>query len=190
MDTIIPPLEPLETATRTGTARADALVVAAWTDHHEELYAFLVRTTRSPEAAEDLLQESFLRLTREARASRAPDNVRAWLYRVAANLAVSRGRRLQSAVRWLTGAGARAARPQLDEAPETTYLARETRAELVRALDSVGPDARAALLLASEGFTGIEIAGAIGRSDSATRTLMSRARLRLRETLDPAEGVR
>jgi len=166
------------------------MVVAAWADHHEELYAFLVRTTRSPEAAEDLLQEAFLRLTREARAGRAPDNVRAWLYRVAANLAVSRGRRLQSALRWLTGAGARAARPGVDQAPEATYLARESRAELVGALDVLGTDARSALLLASEGFTGLEIAAAIGRSGAATRTMMSRARLRLRETLDPAEDVR
>ena len=77
------------------------MVVDAWTDHHQELFAFLVRTTRDPEVAEDLLQESFLRLTREIRAGRAPDNVRAWLYRVGANLAVSRGRRISAALRGL-----------------------------------------------------------------------------------------
>ena len=76
-------------------------MVTAWTDHHAEVYAFLVRTTRDPEVAEDLLSEAYLRLTREVRAGRAPDNTRAWLYRVGANLAVSRGRRLSAAFRGL-----------------------------------------------------------------------------------------
>ena len=70
-------------------ATANAVVVAAWTAHHEELFAFLVRNPRPSGVAEDLLQEAFLRLTTEVRADPAPDNVRAWLYRVAANLATT-----------------------------------------------------------------------------------------------------
>ena len=48
--------------------------------------------TRDREAAEDLLQETFIRLITETRAGRPPEQVRAWLYRVAANAAISRGR--------------------------------------------------------------------------------------------------
>ena len=96
---MITPLEAVETAGAHRAAAADALVVAAWADHHAEVYAFLVRTTRDPAVAEDLLSESYLRLTTEIRAGRSPDNIRAWLYRVGANLAVSRGRRLSAAFR-------------------------------------------------------------------------------------------
>lgn len=190
MDTTIPPLEPVDATTRSVGARADATVVDAWTAHHEEVYAYLVRTTRDPAAAEDLLQEAYVRLLRETRAGRAPDNTRAWLYRVAANLAVSRGRRLGTAIRWLAGSGRRAAQPATDDPPEAALLAREGSSELVGALASVKPDARAALLLAAEGFTGAEIAAAIGRSEAATRTLMCRARLQVRSGLARAEVVR
>lgn len=189
VDTTIPPLEPVDAVTRSAAARADAVVADAWAAHHDEVFAFLVRSTRDTEAAEDLLQETFLRLLREARAGRTPDNVRAWLYRVAANCAVSRGRRLQTAIRWLAGGGRRAAQPGTEDPPEAGVIAREARADLVGALGVLRPDARSALLLAAEGFTGAEIAAAIGRSEAATRTLMCRARLQVRSGLARAEVV-
>ena len=152
MDPVTSPVEAVDTAAARRMALADAPVVAAWTDHHEEVYAFLVRTTRSPEVAEDLLQEAFLRLTREIRAGRTPDNVRAWLYRVGANLAVSRGRRISTALRGIVRIGSTSAPPTTTITPETSYLQREGRADLLAVLRDLGPDARAALLLSSEGF--------------------------------------
>jgi RNA polymerase sigma-70 factor (ECF subfamily) len=171
------------------TAQADALVVAAWTAHHAEVFAFLVRTTRDPEVAEDLLQEAYLRLTREVRADRTPDNTRAWLYRVGANLAVSRGRRLSAAFRGIVRIRSTAP-PMTTQTPEAGYLAREGRANLVGVLADLDPGARAALLLSSEGFSGAEIAAAIGRSEAATRTLLCRTRVRVRSRLESAEAVR
>ncbi len=73
-------------------------VIAAYERHRDELQGYLVRVTRDPEAAEDLVQEAFLKLLVETRDRQAPDNVRAWLYRVATNAAVSRGRRLRTAI--------------------------------------------------------------------------------------------
>jgi RNA polymerase sigma-70 factor (ECF subfamily) len=190
VDPLLSPLEAVAAAGAHRAALADAAVVAAWADHHGEIYAFLLRTTRDPEVAEDLLSESFLRLTTECRAGRSPDNVRAWLYRVAANLATSRGRRLSAAVRGLvrlrsTGGGAAVA-----EAPEAAYLAREGRTGLMAALADLPPDARAALLLSAEGFSGAEIAAAIGRSEPATRTLLCRTRVTVRRRLEQTEASR
>ena len=182
------PLEPVDiAATR---AAVDPAIAAAWADHHAELFAFLVRATRQPDVAEDLLQDAFMRLTREMRAGRTPDNVRAWLYRVGANLAISRGRRLSSAVRGLVRLQGPAEAYHASDAPEAGYLQREAHAVLLRLLDSVGPDARTALLLSSEGFSGREIAAAIGRSELATRTLLTRTRLKLRQGLESAEADR
>lgn len=184
------PLEAADTASVHRSAEADALVEAAWTTHHAEVFAFLVRTTRDPEAAEDLLQESYLRLTTEIRAGRAPDNTRAWLYRVGANLAVSRGRRLSAAFRGIVKIRSTSAPPTTTFTPEASYLGREGRANLLAALADLGPDARAALLLSAEGFTGAEIAAAIGRTDAATRTLLCRTRVLVRQRLEGAEAVR
>jgi RNA polymerase sigma factor (sigma-70 family) len=190
VEPVTSPLEAVDAAGATRTAQADAVVVAAWTDHHEEIFAFLVRTTRDPEVAEDLLQEAYLRLTREARADRTPDNIRAWLYRVSANLATSRGRRLAAAFRSIAKLGAPSSTLPSENLPETGYLHREGRSELVGVLVDLNPGARAALLLASEGFSGAEIAAAIGRSEAATRTLLCRTRLRVRGRLESPEAAR
>lgn len=190
MDPVSAPIQPVGAVGAQRRAAVDTAVVTAWTDHHQEIYAFLVRTTRDPQSAEDLLQETYLRLTREVRAGRAPDNTRAWLYRVAGNLATSRGRRIAASFRGLVRIATAAGPARTADAPEAGYLQRESRSALLGALADLGPDARAALLLASEGFTGAEIAAAIGRTEAATRTLLCRTRLRVRQRLEPAEAVR
>ncbi len=65
----------------------------AYEQYREEIVRFLRVRTRDAEAAEDLTHETFLRLHREVIEGRGPTDPRAWLYRVAANLATSRGRR-------------------------------------------------------------------------------------------------
>jgi len=167
----------------------EAFVLDAFTMFHAEIYSFLRRTTRSESVADDLVQEAFLRLMSEARAGRRPEQVRAWLYRVASNLAVSRGRRASTAVRWIREHGLETAR-RTTESPETTYLSTERTSMLESALSSLGVDARAALLMSAEGFSGEEIASAIGRTHAATRTLLSRARVKVRLVLESASADR
>jgi len=68
-------------------------------------------------------------------------------------------------------------------------LGRERTAALDAALATLPADARTALLLSAEGFSGEEIAAAISRSHSATRTLLSRARVRVRLQLEQHGGA-
>ena len=66
----------------------------------------------------------------------------------------------------------------------------EERATVVRdAVASLPRVERAALVLAAEGYAGREIARAIGRSEGATRTLMCRARSRLRSELVATDAL-
>ena len=53
---------------------------------------------------------------------------------------------------------------------------------------SVEPNARTGLVMAAEGYTGREIALALGRSEVATRALLFRARVRMRQSLLLAEA--
>lgn len=155
------------------------LVALSYDKHNRELFGFALRASRDVETAEDLVHEAFIRLIVEMDAGRTPDNIRAWLFRVVANLAVSGGRRLTVAKRQL---GALVT-VETVAGPEPAYLDAERNSDLDAILGELGADARTALLMAASGFNGMEIADAIGRSANATRTLMCRARLQLRERL-------
>jgi len=187
-DLMRPSLVEVEGAAATSPFDGHATVIAAFESYHAELYNFLRRSTRDEDAAEDLLQESYLRLTREVGSGRTPENVRAWLYRVASNLAISRGRRRTTAFAWMSRYGRNAEDPI--ESPESVVLGRERTSALDAALAVLPADARTALLLSAEGFSGAEIAEAIGRSHGATRTLLTRARVRMRSELEQRGDAR
>lgn len=163
--------------------RAD-YVMAAYDEHQRRLTSFAYALTRDADAADDLVQEAFLRLVKQHAAGHPPDNVLAWLYRVCSNLATSRGRRGVVARRFVQHAP-----PPADEvAAEVEVLRRDMGEALVAALGILTDDAKTALIMAANGYSGREIADALGRTETATRTLMFRARERLRTFL-VAEGV-
>lgn len=157
--------------------------MAVYDAHHRDLLAFARALVRDPEVAEDLVADAFLRLIKEIRAGRAPSEARGWLYRVVANLVVSRGRRLRTAQRFLT----RLVDRRVQESPEQSMARSEIRGDLLEALATLPRDGRIALVMAARGSSGQEIAAALGKSESATRTALYRARFRLREQL--SEGV-
>jgi RNA polymerase sigma-70 factor, ECF subfamily len=150
----------------------------AYADHAEALRNHLAVYTRDAVAAEDLLHETFVRLLTELAAGRAPRHVRAWLFRVATNLAASRARH--------TGVARRHApqlvRHELAASPEEELIEREAAGALTRRLAHLPEDVRTALILSAHGFSGAEIARRIGRSQLATRSLISRHRSRLRHS--------
>jgi RNA polymerase sigma-70 factor (ECF subfamily) len=163
---------------------ADDAVVEIYESVHAELYSFIARSIRDDAEAEDLLQEAFLRLTREARAGRLPEQSRAWLYRVATNLIVSRSRRRGTVTRWLERFGKSEDNASIGESPEAGLIQRERAGDLERALAVLPADARLGLLLSGQGFSGAEIATALGRSNAATRTLLCRARVKVRAVME------
>jgi RNA polymerase sigma-70 factor (ECF subfamily) len=163
-------------------ATLDAWIETAYRDHAAAIHAVALRSTRDPEAAADVTQEVFLRLFTEARAGRSPDNVRAWLYRASANLIVSRARRATVARRFAPLFLCR----DTPAEPDAISIDREQHSALALALSTLPAIERTALLMAAQGASGIEIAGYVGRSEAATRTMMCRARLRLRITLTEA----
>ena len=96
----------------------NGIVEAAYGAHRARLIRYLTGVTRDASVAEDLVQDAFVRLTIEAGAGRAPDDVGAWLHRVAHNLAMSRGRHLSVADR----RESELARPARPDSPEEIAL--------------------------------------------------------------------
>lgn len=159
-----------------------SLVSTAFAEHAGELRAYLVRSIRDPAAADDLVQEAFVRLLSETAAGRPPLHARAWLFRVATNLAASRARRHMVAAR----RAPELVRREVVPSPEEVLIEREGARSLGNRLAALPPHVRAALVLSAHGFSGAEIARYIGRSELATRSLICRQRRRLRSATVPA----
>lgn len=158
---------------------ATRIVEAAWTEHGPALNAYLLSLTRDPSVAEDIAQEAFLRLTREAGAGRTPDNIGGWLHRVATNIAMSRARHNQVVDRFAPALFDR----RVGESPEDEVMRRERDKLLHEALEGLSATDRRAVVMAAQGYAGPEIARALARTQAATRTLLCRARARLRGNL-------
>ncbi|MDZ3822849.1 MAG: sigma-70 family RNA polymerase sigma factor [Pseudoxanthomonas sp.] len=162
-------------ALRRGCPAALARVYDAWAG---VVYALALRVLGQREAAEDLVQDLFLRLPRASGRFRGEAPFGAWLRRLAANATVDRLRErrrllpLDEARAELAGrAGDDAARVDADV--------------LLRRLS---PSARLVLLLhAVEGWTHEELAVLFGQSPSWSKSLLSRALRRLRSGLPATE---
>ena len=150
---------------------AEALVAR----HAQAVYRLAYARTGSREDAEDVTQETFLRLVRTAPEFADEDHCRAWLLRVAMNCA---GDLFRSAWR-------RHTRP-LEEAEQVPAPEEGGVLEAVLAL----PERyRAPIhLFYYEGLATAEIAAVQGKSEGAVRTRLSRARTMLRGVLEECES--
>ena len=155
---------------------ADSIVEQAYTDQYPALRRRITALTRDPATAEDIAQEAFVRLMVEVRAGEVPDNIGGWLWRVAHNLVVSRGRRIAVADR----RRAELLPESFGASPEMLAIRAEAEREVLEALDELDATGRTAVTMAAWGVSGPEIAEAIGRTNNATRTLLCRARARVR----------
>jgi RNA polymerase sigma factor (sigma-70 family) len=142
--------------------------------HYEGVYRLLFRLSGSAEEAADLAQETFLRLYRQRFPSWREHDMRAWLYRVAVNLAYNtlrsgqRRERRQQAV-------ARMADPGGPDPAETAVRTEEQ--ESVRHVLAELPARQSKLLLLYyAGLSYQELAQAVGVAAGSVGTLLSRAK--------------
>ncbi len=180
-------------ATAAGTVAETALVEALragdedafeeiFRRHYPVVYGVLLRLTGSPEEAEDLAQEVFLRLYQRPLAGGDGANLGGWLYRVATNLGFNalraRQRRRARLLRW-----ARLEQPlgQSDPGPADDAERRFEAAAVRQALLGLSERDRVALVLRSSGVSYTEIAAAVGVRPGSVGTILARAERALRE---------
>jgi RNA polymerase sigma-70 factor (ECF subfamily) len=138
------------------------------------LHAYLVHATGSQSAAEDLLQEAYLRLIRADVRVNDENHRKNYLFRIATNLLRDRFRRRRPPADELTEA-----RDPADQAADI-----QRRSDLSKALRELTPRERQLLWLAYvEGMSHHEIAAASGLKSGSIRPLLFRARRRMAEVL-------
>jgi RNA polymerase sigma-70 factor (ECF subfamily) len=154
--------------------------------HRAAVVRYLARYTGDPDLAEDLAQETFVRLRDRPPADRSEP--RRWLFTVATNLARDAhrvARRRGELVR------ERVDRLPLGDPPPDPARAveREEVGSRVRAALAALPERdRTILLMREEGFTHREIADAVGTTTKSVGTMIARALDRMAGALEPEAG--
>lgn len=162
---------------------------AIYAAYRGPIYGFLARLSGRRDLAEELLQETFVRLGARATGLAEDTRIAAWLYTVARNLHVSH-------CRMTALDAARVDRASLEEPPRTAtpfdeVSAGQTRARLEAALARLPETYREVLLLvAVERLEPAEAATVVGVSSETLRQRLSRARTMMRDALAEVPAAR
>jgi RNA polymerase sigma-70 factor (ECF subfamily) len=146
------------------------------------LLGFLTRSLGSRVEAEDLVQETFVKVFQGAADYQQEGRFASWLFKIAGNLLRSRIRR-RKIVRFISFDPAE---HDVAEAPhgEQELRQRELREALAKALDSLPKRQQAAFVLRYDAqLSQAEIATQLQTTVSAVETLLHRAKLALREQM-------
>lgn len=155
-------------------------VSALFDTYHEAIFAYLYRLLNDAQWAHDLTQETFLRVYRTRERLAEVNNERAWIYRIASNLAFNALKR-RGRFSWLPWReGDAAAEPALISGNPAGRV--REQAHVAYALSTLSPTYRAPLLLYSRyDFSVREIAQTLDISESAVKTRLFRARQMFRD---------
>ncbi len=163
--------------------RAEVVDIAALVEAYASLLFRVAHSVlRNAAEAEDTVQDTFVRVMQQRRRLPEVRDMRVWLVRITWNLAQDRRRRIRPGqmdglfVEQLVGPG-----PSAEQALSES----EQMRRVLLAIDALPKLERQVLLLATVEELGTgEIASICGRSESAVRALLFRARTRLRERLE------
>jgi RNA polymerase sigma-70 factor, ECF subfamily len=154
---------------------------AVFEENRGKLFRIAYRMLASPDEAEDVVQEAWLRWSRAgAEVARTPQ---AWLVTTTTRLCIDRLRQLRAERErytgpWLPEPLVAGAAPAADQQAE---LASELSVALLAVLERLAPEERAAFLLREVFETGYgDIAVILGKSEAACRQIVSRASKRVR----------
>ncbi|PYI52401.1 RNA polymerase sigma factor [Paenibacillus flagellatus] len=144
------------------------------------LQRYLMLRTGNENDAADIAQEAFIRLYEK---QVKPETAKAWLFKTGYHLFVDQWRKKRRALH--VPLESIPDMPMTGPSPEGLALGAELRTEIREALGELKPrDRQVLLMLAQRGLSYREIAEHIGCSENAVKTLVHRARKRMRELLE------
>ncbi|MBA2553769.1 MAG: RNA polymerase sigma factor SigE [Geodermatophilaceae bacterium] len=170
---------------------SDADASAAWVpptwdevvrQHSARVYRLAYRLSGNAQDAEDLTQETFVRVFRSL-ANYQPGTFEGWLHRITTNLFLDLVRRRQR-IRFDALPDDTERMPGAAPSPEQVYADTYLDPQIQAALDALPPDFRVAVVLCDiEGLTYEEISATLGIKLGTVRSRIHRGRVQLREAL-------
>lgn len=166
--------------------------------YSDMIYRLALKMLKDPQDAEDILQETFIKAYRYLPSFDGRSRPSTWLYRIATNEALMFLRR-QKHIPLSIDDPQEGAEQDVEPLqivdwccmPEHEMMSSEARAYMDEAIQELTPALRAVFLLRDiEGLSTRETAEVLELSETAVKTRLSRARLRLRELLTTYFGER
>jgi RNA polymerase sigma-70 factor (ECF subfamily) len=162
-----------------GSTTERQLVADLYTSSQNRVYEYLVMLGCAPDSAQEITQEAFLRLYMVLRAGKAIEYPKAWVYRVAHNLAFDTAQcNSREAVLSDVHMATLASR---DQGAEQRLLDREWQEGLQAEFQNLSKQQRLCLELRAEGLRYREIAVALGIQTSTVGRFLGRAMTRLKK---------
>ena len=175
----------------TGTAAFDAGqgAMPSWgelvAEHADSVYRLAFRLSGNPHDAEDLTQETFMRVFRSLKHYQA-GTFEGWLHRITTNLFLDLVRH-RGKIRMEALPEDYERVPGTDMTPEQAYSVANLDPALQAALDQLSPDFRVAVVLCDVvGMSYDEIADTLGVKMGTVRSRIHRGRTQLRASLEAA----
>ena len=140
-------------------------------EHGAAVYRLALVLLRHHQDAEDVVQETFLKLLGHLTDGRNTDNLRGWLFTVAAHAARDRQRRRGRWIPWVPGHDPHVDPPSLPDEDGRLESAR-------RAMQQLGTRDRLLLALRAHGLSYRDIAEASGIRPASVGKLLARAAVR------------
>jgi len=151
-------------------------------EHSARVYRLAYRLTGNQHDAEDLTQDVFIRVFKSLDGY-TPGTFEGWLHRITTNLFLDRVRRA-ARIRFDALPEDAERLPGRDPSPEAAFMADLFDPDVERALASLPPDFRAAVVLCDvEQLSYEEIAATLGVKLGTVRSRISRGRAMLRAAL-------
>ncbi|WP_038610986.1 RNA polymerase sigma factor SigE [Corynebacterium ureicelerivorans] len=179
----------VEESPLSGTAAFDAGegAMPTWSElvqeHADSVYRLAYRLSGNQHDAEDLTQETFMRVFRSLKHYQ-PGTFEGWLHRITTNLFLDMVRR-RAKIRMEALPEDYERVPGTDMTPEEAYNVANLDPALQRALDGLAPDFRVAVVLCDVvGMTYEEIGETLGVKMGTVRSRIHRGRAQLRESLE------
>ena len=165
--------------------------------YERPVFSLIYRMVRDRALAEDLAQETFIKVLNGIRSYRPEFKFSSWIFKIANNAAIDQLRRreldtlsLDGSPHALTPEEMRATAPQIgtrQESPLDEVTARELGSQIDRAIARLRPEYRACILLRHvEGHSYEEIAQMLELPLGTVKTYIHRARNELRGYLEAA----